>query len=466
MKKFIKILLLFMLSCLFLFVNSTNGQPVHMKGQVKIDLKLGLISNHLCLNNFTPSRRDTIYFLLHHGLNIEYITDSNGKSLSYTGHTDLHPVSVALRYAIPANDSLTSICIRYKGAYPVFDTTEALFDYKERIAFNGKTVRADANTAWYPILYEPASDIRHEDITLDITVDCDGCSAIYINGSQPVQGNKAKITSASPFPALLFAGHYDVKEFNNFLFLNSKVNEDDAQSFTQQLERIKQFYVEFTGIPYENNLVFIHQIPVAKSRYATGRAWGFVSYPSMVYAGIDYDLFAKALTDPEEPNVVVWQLLAHELAHYYFGTLFRTSSRYSPFYTESFADYFSLKVVEHFFGNTPYKKKLEEYYKEVLKAKDLVGLKNATRQELGKDIYRYRYGPLLLASLEQEIGKKKMKQFLALLFQLPEEEMKKADYDLLHSTALKAGVSPNQWSQFEKKYVLPSPSKSNLHQLF
>jgi hypothetical protein len=59
---------------------------------------------------------------------------------------------VALRYGIAATDSLTSICIRYSGAYPVFDTSEPLSDYKERIAFNGVTLWADANTAWYPVL--------------------------------------------------------------------------------------------------------------------------------------------------------------------------------------------------------------------------------------------------------------------------------------------------------------------------
>jgi hypothetical protein len=168
------------------------------------------------------------------------------------------------------------------------------------------------------------------------------------------------------------------------------------------------------------------------------------------------------LSDTVEPNPVVWQLLAHETAHYYFGTLFSTAGKYQPFYTESFAEYLSLKLVEHVFGKVVFKKKLEQYCREITKMNDVTSFKEASKKQLGEDVYRYRYGPLLLAAIEQEIGAENMKRVLKMLLQTPAVRQKTADYNFLRSTVLTVGVTNEQWEQFERKYVLPGPAKSQL----
>ena len=159
-----------------------------------------MIKGDLCLQGLSVFPKDTVYFLLHHGMNIESVTNESGKPPEYTGHFGLKPVSVALRFGVPVTDSLSPICVKYSGAYPVYDTTEALWDYKERIAFNGTTVRADANTAWYPVLYHPESGIRNENVSYDIKAECKSCSTIYVNGAKPVHSSKAHLKSQNPFP--------------------------------------------------------------------------------------------------------------------------------------------------------------------------------------------------------------------------------------------------------------------------
>lgn len=348
--------------------SSLRAQAPLLTGEVRVDPGTGRVTGDVCVSD-TPAA-DTLRFLLHHGLNIRSIRDATGKVLDYGGHADLTPVGVALRYTI--RDSLISpgtFCVRYTGAYPVYRDTLNTFDYQEVIAFNGRSLRAAPSTRWYPVPYDPVADRVYEDVRYDLIVQCDGCEAVYLNGSPPRTGPKARFSSIRPWPLLLLAGDFPVLEVDEAWFLGDSVGEPTARAFAGKVREITDFYEEFVGIPYPDTLVFLRVNPIKPMR--PGQLWGFFVFPTLG-TNVEFERFVEPGQEGEDAELnrllgpYLWGLFAHETAHYYFGTLLPFRGPYAQFFGESAADYLALKAVERFAGAEVYRERLDRLYKRAV----------------------------------------------------------------------------------------------------
>ncbi|HEC0141198.1 TPA: hypothetical protein R1P63_004970, partial [Escherichia coli] len=107
------------------------------------------------------------------------------------------------------------------------------------------------------------------------------------------------------------------------------------------------------------------------------------------------------------------QYIAHEMGHYYFGTLNRPQGPYYWVLLESSAEFLSIKALRQISGDAAadhYVARLQATVDALdtpLPALDAVD----GHSDLG-EMYRYVYGPLLLLSLEKQVGEAKMQAFM------------------------------------------------------
>ncbi len=437
------------------FAPALVAQAPHLAGAVDLDLPRGLIAADVCLSNLPE--RDTLHFVLNRGLNIKSVRNAAGVALPLLGDLKLQPGDVGLRYAVQDTTKASgTICVAYTGAYPVYNIQADSFrssDNSGVIAFNGRTVRARGETFWYPVLYDPAMDRLHGGVTYGLRVRCPTCAAVYLNGSPPQRGPDAEHRSAEPREALLFAGEFPVAQVGGSVFLGEQIAADTARAFRTEFDRIARFYADFLKVPYGRGAVFIRVRPVRRERY--GQLWGFSAWPTFGFAGLSFGDFTQALRDTSAARAPLLGFLAHEMAHYYFGTVLSSSGAYEQFYSEPFANYLGLKAIRRFIGEDAYRSGLRTHYQNVLAGPELPPLDRADRHALSSDPYRYQYGPLLLFALEREIGEARMRALLHALLTAPDRAV--ADYAFLRRKALEVGVPAAVWERFERQCVQAGP---------
>lgn len=135
--------------------------------------------------------------------------------------------------------------VSYVGAFPVYTDSTRLSDWgdwKGNIAFNGKTLRAAEQTAWYPILYDIAQGKTYQNVTYDITIHAADAKAIYLNGCPPQYGQQARFKSDKPFPLLIFAGDFNFRKEQNTYLVNTNLTTKQAQVLDSWFFRIKDYY--------------------------------------------------------------------------------------------------------------------------------------------------------------------------------------------------------------------------------
>lgn len=427
------------------------AQAPHLSGTVDLDLPRGLIAADVCLSNLP--RRDTLQFVLNRGLNVRSVQNAAGAALPLVGSVKLQAGDVGLRYVVRDTTKAPGrFCIAYTGAYPIYNIQADTFrasDHSGVIAFNGRTVRARGETFWYPVLYDSATDRLHTGVTYGLRVRCPTCAAVYLNGSPPRRGPDAEFRSAEPREAILFAGDFPIVEVGGSLFLGEQIATDTAKAFRAEFDRIARFYEEFLKVPYGRGAVFIRVRPVRRERY--GQLWGFFAWPTFGVAGLGFGDFAQVLRDTTAARAPLLGFLAHEMAHYYFGTVLSASSAYEQFYSEPFANYLGLKAIRRFVSEEAYRNGLRAHVRNVLAGPELPSLDRADRRALGSDPYRYEYGTLLLFALEREIGDARMRALLHALLTAPDRAV--ADYAFLRRKALEVGVPAAVWDRFEQRCV-------------
>ena len=438
-----------------LFAPVLAAQAPHLTGAVDLDLPRGLIAADVCVSNLPEG--DTLHFVLNRGLNIKSIRNAAGATLPFVGDVKLQAGDVGLRYAVRDTTKASgTLCIAYTGAYPIYNIEADTFrstDHSGVIAFNGRTVRARGETFWYPVVYAPATDRLHGGVSYTLRVRCPTCAAVYLNGSPPKRGLNAEFRSAEPREAILFAGEFPVVEVGGSVFLGEQIAADTARAFLTEFDRIARFYEDFLKVPYGRGAVFIRVHPVRRERY--GQLWGFFAWPTFGLAGLNFGDFATILQDTAAARAPLLGFLAHEMAHYYFGTVLSSSGAYEQFYSEPFANYLGLKAVRRFIGEDAYRSGLRTHYQNVLAGPELPSLDRADRHALSRDLYRYQYGPLLLFALEREIGEARMRALLHTLLTAPDRAL--ADYAFLRRKTLEVGVPAAVWERFEQRCVQAGP---------
>lgn len=446
----------------FLTTETTFGQIPHLEGKLSISIRTGTIDAELNLKNLPKTDNYTIW--LNAGLNIEYFRDSSNQ-FNYSYNTEFNPElsSEALQHYFPSNDRKSrylpnSFMIKYTGKFPVIADTSKAYDWgdwKGNIAFNGQTLRASEQSAWYPIIYNKTDDIVIDKYTFDIKVECSDCQTIYINGDIPKKINKSDFRSEQAVPLLLFVGNYDFKEVDKIFILNAALDTNKLNTLTKMSNNIIQFYEQVLKTPYGKPVVYISSTPVSKKN-----EWMFVTYPTITVVGIDKYKLDNYFDDntyefKQKSNIT---FIAHELAHYYIGTKFVPNSELRWFFLEGLTDYLSIKAAKKILGIEIYQIILNNYINELKDFKPIPLNQIKIASEIN-DTYRYRFTPLLLLAIEKEIGEEKMYKWIEYLIN---GNNTKTNYDFFLSSLRGTGVTQKQIESIVVTFIDNVKSKENV----
>ncbi|MDQ3743833.1 MAG: hypothetical protein M3444_05585 [Acidobacteriota bacterium] len=448
-----------LLLLIVLYALPAAAQSPHLAGKINIDLPRGTLAGDVCLSNL-PKRRG-VSFLLNHGLNIKAIRNERGELLDYSGYYDGRAVGEGREYTLSdsAGDAGT-FCVSYAGAFPVYDKERNGFDFKGMIAFNGRTLRATEQSKWYPILYDPETEQLEQAVTYRLHVDCAACTAAYVNGDGPRRGQQTQFSSALPRPLFLYAGDFTFTEINGATYVGGVVSPRSAGVIGTAVKDIRGFYEEYLGTPYRAAPVFLTFESVDRARPPGKNTLTFASYPTVAFDGlISFDSFVEVRDSKPAVKELFWHTIAHEMAHYYFGTLLVPTGKYYWLYVETAAEYMALIAVRHFLGEETYRRWVQSYRDRARKMSDLVPLDRVTDRQMNSGNWYY-YWPLLLVSLEKEIGAERMRHIMAAILNAPEGAV--LDYEFLHVTATGAGVTEESWARFDLQCVRAATPSSCL----
>ncbi|HEX9980605.1 MAG TPA: hypothetical protein VGB50_08560 [Flavobacterium sp.] len=457
----------FRLLIVFLIVNVQMllAQIPHLTGEVKISILNGTIESDVQYSNVPQLKNYSIW--LNSGLNVRYFRDAEDKSnYAYNKYYDDDKSSEAFQYYFPDNENKGKFLppkfrINFVGKFPVIsDTLKASDrgDWKGNIAFNGTSIRATEQSAWYPVLYDIDHDIPIDKITYDLTIHCTDCQSIYLNGSAPVKASSANFKSDEPISLMLFAGLFDFTKTQNTYFINTGLTSGQEKVLGNWAGKIVDFYEGKLKIPYGSAITFLSSAPISKNN-----AWMFVTYPTVAVIGHgNYNLkgFFKTNTNTLEDDTKI-EFFAHELGHYYFGSVLVPNSELRWIFLEGLTEYAALQTVKEVLGEDNYRKKIERYLKDTndYLPKSLATIKSAEVDPT----YRYIYFPLLLTALEKEIGKDKVWAWLRTV--LNSDKQVKTDYDFFKNSLIKSGVKENEFKNFEEKYIVSENAKENVFKI-
>lgn len=460
-KSSMKSILYYCLLLIVLVATIGKGQTPHLSGEVTISMTSGLIEAQLEVTNLPRLKDYSIW--LNTGFNVQYFRNE-AENVNYYARKYYTPdtTAEAFQYYFPASDGKERFLpdrftIRYKGAFPIISDTLKAYEWgddKGIIAFNGKTLRASEQTAWYPILYNRTNGIKIGNYTFNITVNCPDCKTIYLNGASPQQATQATFASRLPVPMLLFAGNYEFYQINQTYFLNSRLSKEQARAFEDWVGRIKRFYEAKLGKVYQKDIVFISSTPVSRRN-----AWMFVTYPTIAAVGHSWGFEKMINRQNALADSTTITFIAHELAHYYYGTLLEPNSSLRWAFLEGITEYLALKATQSLIGQQSYVKKLASYQEAVQKQGKFTPLSQIKNSEEINGVYRYSLVPLLLTGLERQIGEKRMWQWLTAILTY---ENPITNYNFLKETLLKSGLSKVEFDQFEKQYINHPSALENL----
>jgi hypothetical protein len=219
------------------------------------------------------------------------------------------------------------------------------------------------------------------------------------------------------------------------------------------INSFKTYYEKNLGIPYKEDITFIQTTPTAPPDHA----FLFVSYPTILNIGIgQYGLnrmFDKKRGDYYKPY------LAHELAHYYFGTCLRINSEFGPVIDEGFAEYLSFKATKNLSADSVYQKIIDKKIKSLEKFEPvpLASIKNKNDYH-NREFYVYYYVPIMLTAIEKEIGEKAMWKWMRTMLST---KTNFTDYDFFEKTFDASMTDKNKSQRIKEKYFTSAESQQN-----
>lgn len=431
----------------------------HITGKVNISVKKGTIECDLTLSNMP--RLTDYYLRLNSGMNIRYIKNGESPtlpSLQYDRSVyDSMSSGESSAYYIPAYNKTGkylpySVRFNYVGMYPVITDTSAVVDWRGNLAFNGTTLRADGiQSAWAPILYDVKTDKRYEKVTYDLDVTCSDCKVIYVNGSQPVTGTRAQVKSSNAQDLTMFVGDFKSVSINGNYFLNPDADDQQLAELEKTLQSYQSYLGKKLGIPYKGKAVYIQTTPVSKYN-----SWLFASYPTIVKIGWD-DGMKSFVSKEDGPGFR--QYMAHELAHYYFGTFRTFNSELGDMISEGFAEFLALHITRTWISDSLYRQKLQSKVRSMrnFKPGTMASVRsNSDYQD--RELYVYYYAPVIFSAIEKEIGEEKMWEWIKSLLQTPTVF---TNYTFFEQTLSKVVKDKNKMDQLREKYLTPANALQN-----
>ncbi len=424
----------------------------HLQGKVKISVRKGTFECDVTLSNM-PRLQD-YYIRLNSGMNIRYLRNGEGKqSLSYekswqdtlsSGESSAYYIR---GYGKSGKYLPRTIRFNYVGMYPVITDTSAAEDWRGNLAFNGTNLRADGiQSAWCPILYDIKTDTRYEKVTYDLEITCPDCQVIYLNGSDPVNDTIARLKSNSSQDLTMFLGDFKAESINGSYFLNPDASHEQLIELEKALGDIQQSFAKKLSIPYKGKAVYIQTTPVSKNN-----SWLFASYPTIVKIGWDPGMKSFA---SKTGGAGFRQYMAHELAHYYFGTYRNFNAELGDMISEGFAEFMSLYIARTMTGDSVYQEKLKSKVRTLrhFKPAPIASIRSKS-DYADRELFVYYYAPLIFLAIEKEIGETKMWEWMSALLKQPSTF---TNYAFFEQT-LKAAVNNKAGFELIREQYLASP---------
>jgi hypothetical protein len=347
--------------------------------------------------------------------------------------------------------------LHYKGKFDVVnDLSKArqTGDWKGNIAFNGSSIRASEQSAWYPILYDDADGSLIHKVTYNLNIECEDCKSIYINGSTPFKGSTHQFIAIEPFALMLYAGEVDFVAKGKVHYINSGLSANQLDVISTWTERIIHFYDHKLNIPYGNDITYIYTTPVTKDN-----AWMFFTYPAITIIGHEkYNMKSYFNKNNNLRDSSLIQYLSHEMGHYYIGNVMIPNGTLRWAFLEGITEYMSLLATKELISEKAYRAKLIDYLSQIngYEPKPLSSIKDDEIDET----YRYAYMPLLLSTLEKKVGKEAMWRWIKTLVSSDKNIV--TDYSFFKSSFLKSGVSEEDYKVFEFICINANNAKENV----
>lgn len=443
------------LSIFTLILSLQTFAQVHIKGNVEIDMSSGLIKCDFKLTNIPQIKGYKI--LLNKGMNVKYFKNKKGKLMNYNGHYDADTKGEAIAYTF--NKSKNAVIpeqfdITYRGAFPVYKNDFNAFDYKGVIAFNDQTMRATEQTKWYPVIYDVKKDKLINSYTYDLTINIKNGNTIFINGNAPKKGAVSQFSSKKAHPLLLFVGNYNfVNNNNGDYILNVSLSKETSEKIFKNIDAIKNSLAKNLKKEFTDNIYIINHKAINKRR--KGSSWGFNTYPSFAFTGIDFN---KLVNKKGKFSNNLLKFFGHEFGHNYFG-LNVMPGKLGWFWLESFAEYLSYNVVEDLANTKFLHKTLINQAKSVSKG-NFIPLNKITKKSQIGDSYRYRLAPLMLKCFEDTFGRNKINKVIIALLDFSKSEALTLEH--FKKAAIQSGISTNDYQSFEEKFIINKNFKQSI----
>lgn len=429
-------------------LSAATPKPIMTSGQVDIDLHRASLRGNVCLTN-RPANAMT-HFALHAGLNVGRVRDGEGKSLDFDGWYSPKVDGEALVYEIAAPGPAT-LCVEYVGQYPSYPKHDGPDDFKGLIGFDGQSVRASEQTAWLPAPYDASASRRLATTAYDLNVTCLDCRFIYLNGLAPRSAAKGRFRSDLPRPPLLFAGKGPWQSSGRITVVNETLPQTKTAVLSKIFAAIARFYEDYLGSPYPDKPVLLRMVTMNQiDRDRKGNSWGFATWPTIALSGSVKSL-ADGLIASDQKNEYIVPYLAHESAHYYFGTLNQSTGPYRWMLLESMAEFLGVQTQRKLAGDGPFQRRLARMLKDARSLKDVVPLNEIKEEDQITSSYRYSYIPLLLLALEKRTGPDVMRDFVRTLLRADSPQT----WQEMSSLARRSGIRSQDWDDWEHHCLSP-----------
>ncbi|WP_321297348.1 M1 family aminopeptidase [Marinifilum fragile] len=458
MKKRILLSILSLLIC-----GITNGQNKMPKisGTVKISVEEGTIEANVTLSDY--SHLNDYLIRLNSGLNILNIEslEPNNFLLGFQREfADSLRTYETISYYFPATDRgekflPSKLKFRYAGKFPVINDTISNHyqtkDWKGNIVFMNGLLRLDGvQSTWLPTLYDVDNDYQYDLMNYDLEIVCKDCQQIYLNGCKPINGQKAHFTSKSPKEAFLFVGNYQIQKAKYVTALNAKFSETQLIEFDNANKKIIDFLSTYTNIPYNEK---IHWVQAYMSAKDTGY-FAFASNPTFVLCGNPPSDLKTTFNEQLTGDFLF--TIAHELSHYYFGTIKPCNNTMEILINEGFAEFLAMKYAISLGMDETIKTGLINISKYVnddnFIFKPMGEIQNLSDFN-NRQTYAYEYQVLVLACIEKEIGEDKMQKWIRSLLI---GETPVSNKEFFQSTLKKVINNDNQFESIKNKYLIGS----------
>ncbi|HFL1971587.1 TPA: hypothetical protein ACG3C3_000922 [Stenotrophomonas maltophilia] len=415
-------------------------------GSVRLDITSGRVEGDVCVSNRPAGSLNT--FVLNAGLNVARVTDGDGARLDFQGWYAPGVDGEARVYTV-AKPSAT-LCVQYVGAFPVYVRHDAPTDFKGLMAFNRDSARFTEQSAWLPQAFDPKARVRSSESRYDLQVDCNGCRFLYLNGSPAIEGAQGRFRSDKARPILLFGGSGPITRTAQVTILNETLPAAKVQALSSTVQKVADVHSRYMGVPLADRPTFLRMVTLNQiERDREGSEWGFATWPTIAMSGSIGNVADSLLAGGEKAERRV-QYIAHEMGHYYFGTLNRPQGPYFWVLLESSAEFLSIKALREISGDAAADRHIARLQSAIDKMEKPLPAFDAIdgNSDLG-ELYRYGYGPLLLLSLEKQVGEAKMQAFMRGLLAAPSPK----NWAELQGIALKAGIDARDWEHWRASCV-------------